>query len=486
MEILRLGGGQSGLIRCGAYINGEEVMTDKVYALTHKFSGAVLAEVTESSDACLEQAVVGAAEAFRHPLSVHERGKILERAAEILERDHETMARLITREAGKPIRDSRAEVARGAQTLRYSPVAARTLGGKEVPVRGNPGSESRLAFTVRKPYGIVLAITPFNFPLNLAIHKVGPALAAGNAVVLKPAPATPLTALRLATLLTEAGLPPGYLQVVTGSGAEVGAKLVADPRVGVITFTGSASVGKAIRAHAGLRPMILELGNNSANIVHDDADLDLAAKTLALRAYGFAGQVCIAVQRIYVHRRVYSDFLARLVDVMGTLVTGDPEDERTDVGPMISEAAAERALGWYEESLRQGARAAVPSIRDGSMVRPGLLLDVAPSMRVMAEEVFAPIAGLVPYDTFEQALAWANDSRYGLQAGVFTQRIDLAWQAVETLKVGGVIVNDSSSYRADNMPYGGVKDPGLGREGPEYAVEELTYPTVAVFNLPPR
>jgi acyl-CoA reductase-like NAD-dependent aldehyde dehydrogenase len=460
------------------------MFTDRSYPVTHKYTGARLADVAESSDGVIDKAVAGAAEAFLHPLSVHERAVILERASDILARDQEEIARIIAREAGKPIKDARAEVARGQQTLRYSAVAARTLHGREVPIRGNPGSESRVAVTIRKPYGVVLAITPFNFPLNLVLHKVGPALAAGNTVVLKPAPSTPLTALRLARVFSEAGLGPGYLQVVPGESSQIGEKLVQDPRVRLITFTGSAAVGQIIHAQAGLRPVLLELGNNSANIVHEDADLDAAARTLAQRAYGFAGQVCVAVQRIYVHRPVYEAFLERLQAAVQGLVVGDPEDDATDIGPMINEAAAVRAFDSYEESLRQGAQAVVPSQRHGVFVQPALLVNVAGSMRVMSEEVFAPIAGVVPYDEFAQALAWANESRYGLQAGVFTQRLDLAWQAIETLQVGGVVVNDSSAYRADNMPYGGVKDSGLGREGPEYAIEEMTYSTVGVFNLP--
>jgi acyl-CoA reductase-like NAD-dependent aldehyde dehydrogenase len=470
--------------RRGSYINGQEVPAEPFYPVTHKYTGAVLAEVTEASDDLIEAAVQAAQSAFHRPLSVHQRYQILEKAAEILGQQQETIALTLTRETGKPIKDARAEVARGQQTLRYSALAARTVKGAEVPIRGNPGAESRLAFTVRKPYGVVLAITPFNFPLNLALHKIGPAIAAGNTVVLKPAPATPLTALEIARVFEQAGLPPGHLNVVTGSAASIGAKLVAHPAVQLISFTGSAAVGRAIREQAGLRPVLLELGNNSANIVHEDADLAWAANTLALRAFGYAGQVCISVQRIYVHRPVYSAFLDLLTEATQRLVVGDPEDERTDVGPMISPEAAERAFSWYQESLQQGARAVVPQERSGQVLRPGLLVDVAPSMRVMSEEVFAPLAGVVPYDDFAQAVEWANQSRYGLQAGVFTNRLDLAWYAVQHLQVGGVIVNDSSAYRADNMPYGGIKESGLGREGPEFLVEEMTYPTVAVFNLP--
>lgn len=470
----------------GCYVDGRELFGDQTYVVRHKYSGQPLAEVAQASVDILESAVLGAYAAFSDPLSVQERCQILERVAELLGRDREALAHLISQEAGKPIKDSRTEVMRGQQTLRYSAVAARTLAGHEVPVRGNPGSENRLAFTVRKPYGVVLAITPFNFPLNLVLHKVAPALAAGNSVILKPAPATPLTALRLASLFAEAGLPPGYLQVVTGESPEVGQRLVQDPRVRLITFTGSAEVGQSIRSAAGLRPVLLELGNNSANIVHEDADLERAAKTLALRAFGYAGQVCISVQRIYVHRSVYSQFVSLLETATRALIVGDPEDETTDVGPMISGSAAQRAFEWYKESLSSGARALVELSMDGVMVTPGLLVDVSPSMRTMAQEVFAPLAGVAPYDSFDQALQWANQSRYGLQAGLFTHRLELAWQAIQTLEVGGVIVNDSSSYRADNMPYGGIKDSGIGREGPEYAVQQMTYSTVGVFDITRR
>lgn len=476
-------GGERLASRQGLFIGGQDVATTQYFSVEHKYTGAVLAEVAEAGPQEARLAVSQAEEALSRPLTVHERYQILERAAELLGEEAESFARLMAQEAGKPIKDARVEVARGQQTLRYSAVAARTLKGTEVPVRGNPGSERRVAFTLRKPYGVVLAITPFNFPLNLVLHKVGPALAGGNAVVLKPAPATPLTALKLAELMSRAGLPDGWLNVVTGQSPEVGQWLVADDRVRLISFTGSAAVGQAIRQAAGLRPVLLELGNNSANIVHEDADLELAAKTLAQRAFGFAGQVCISVQRIYVHRPVFEEFQSLMQAATKALVVGDPEDPATDVGPMITEQAAERALSWYQEALSQGARPLVASQRQGRLLTPSILAGVAPSMRVMSEEVFAPLAGLVPYDDFGQALEWANQSRYGLQAGVFTYRLDLAMEAAQKLEVGGVIINDSSAYRADNMPYGGVKDSGIGREGPEFAIEEMTYPSVVVFNL---
>ncbi len=468
----------------GSWIDNQELMSGRTYAVRHTYTGEVVAEVAEADRGIVDLAVASAEAALRQPLSVHSRANILEKAAELLEAHREDLALTMAQEAGKPLKDARGEVSRGQQTLRYSAVAARTLHGEEIPVRGNPGSESRVAVTFRKPYGVVLAITPFNFPLNLVLHKVGPALAGGNAVVLKPAPTTPLTALKLARIFQEAGLPGGWLNVVTGAAPEVGAQLVAHPGVRLISFTGSAAVGETIRKNAGLRPVLLELGNNSANIVHDDADLDLAARTLAARAYGYAGQVCISVQRIYVHRSVYEPFRDRIADAVRNLKVGNPEDPDIDVGPMISETAAERAWSWTEEALSQGARAVVPGARNGATVSPVLLEQVAPSMRVMAEEVFAPLAGLVPYDHITEALDWVNQSRYGLQAGVFTRSLDVAFQAARTLEVGGVIINDSSAYRADNMPYGGVKDSGIGREGPEHAILEMTYPTVMVVNLP--
>lgn len=469
--------------RYGLFINGQEEASAAHYIVMHKYRQEPLAEVAEASQKDLDYAVESAALAILKPWPVFERYRALERAADLLGQQAEAFARIIAQEAGKPLKDARVEVARGQQTLRYSALAARTLKGSEIPIAANPGSETRMAFTIRKPYGVTLAITPFNFPLNLVLHKVGPALAAGNPVVLKPAPAAPITSLHLARVLHAAGVPAGWINVVTGQGPEIGERLVQDSRVKLITFTGSAAVGQIIRAQAGLRPVLLELGNNSANIVHEDADIELAAKTLAARAYGYAGQVCIAVQRIYVQQKVWEPFRQAMVQATGKLVVGDPEDPATDVGPMINEAAAKRADLWYHEAVTAGARPIVSGARHGVMMPPILLEQVAPSMRVMSEEVFAPLAGLVPYQDVDQAFEWANQSRYGLQAGIFTKSLTVAMRAAKQLEVGGVMINDSSSYRADNMPYGGVKDSGIGREGPEFAVEEMTYPTVIVLNL---
>ncbi len=464
-------------------MNGTELVSGNWYAVTHKWTGETLAEVAEAGPEDIESCAAAARTAIQKPLSVHERYRVLESAAERLAAQREEFALLIAREAGKPLKDARTEVDRAQQTLRYSAVAARTLSGTEVPVRGNPGSEGRFAMTLRKPYGVVLAITPFNFPLNLVLHKVGPALAGGNAVIIKPAPQTPLTALRLAELLEACGLPPGWVNVLTGSGADVGSQLVQHPGVDLISFTGSAAVGTAIRQAAGLKPVLLELGSNSANIVHLDADVDKAATLLAPRAYAYAGQVCISVQRIMVHRSRYDEFSEVFRDRAQRLKIGNPEDETTDIGPMIDARAAERAELWITEAVSQGARSVLAGRRDDAVMSPWLLDRVEPTLKVMAEEIFAPVAVMTPYDHIAEAIDLANRSRYGLQAGIFTSNLDVAFYAANHLQVGGVIVNDTSGYRADNMPYGGIKDSGIGREGPEFAVYEMTYPTTVVLNL---
>ncbi len=470
-------------MRHGLYINGRTRMTDNVYTVFHKWTHEPLAEVAEASRTDIEEAVQAARQALKTPIPVHERYRILEEAAQRLGEEKEEFARIMAQEAGKPLRDSRGEVERGQQTLRYSSLAARTLRGEEIPIGGNPGTGNRLAFTLRKPYGVVLAITPFNFPLNLVLHKVGPALAAGNAVILKPAPATPLTALKLAELLQSCGLPPGWLNVITGAGPDAGAALVEHPGVNLISFTGSAAVGKIIRQAAGLKPVLLELGSNAATIVHNDADLDSTAAILAQKAYAYAGQVCISVQRIYVQRDIYQAFADKLTEKAAALRIGNPETEDVDLGPMIDEKSAARAMSWIEEARAGGAQVLLAGSQSGSVVSPWLLDGVNPQAKLVAEEVFAPVATLIPYDTLDEAINLANDSRYGLQAGIFTRSVDVAFYAARHLEVGGVIVNDSSSYRADNMPYGGVKDSGIGREGPEQAVYEMTYPTTVVLNL---
>jgi len=469
----------------GLYVAGQWQETSVSLPVTDKFTGASLGVVAVADQAAVDRAVAAAREASRRPLSPRERARVLDQVAAQLESEADPFARLIAQEGGKPWKDARAEVDRAVETLRVSARAALAIHGETVPLDAAPGGEQRVGLYIRVPVGVVAAITPFNFPLNLVCHKVGPALAAGNAVVLKPASATPLSAIRLVELFAEAQLAPGYLNLVVGSGSQVGDALVRHPQVDFVTFTGSAPVGLAIKAASGLKRITLELGNNSGNIVHADADLDLAAELLARRAFAQAGQSCISVQRIYVHTSVYDPFLTRLAAATRSLRVGNPLDPTTDVGPLIAESEAERVEQWIAEAVAGGAQVAVGGTRSGAVVMPTVLTKTTPTMRVVADEVFGPVAAVMPYDTFEDAVAMVNQSEYGLQAGVFTRDVARAWYAVQHLHVGGVIINDTSSYRADLMPYGGVGKSGQGREGPHFAVEEMTELRMAVFNLIP-
>ncbi len=356
-------------------------------------------------------------------------------------------------------------------------------GGERIEVRNKysgevigtvPAGEGYFGFWQRRPVGVIAAISPFNFPLNLVAHKVAPALAAGNSVVLKPATTTPLTAVKLAEILAEAGLPPGAFNLVIGSGSTVGEWLVTDPRVAKITFTGSPPVGEHILKVAGLKKVTLELGNNSPVIVAPDADLDLVAKRAALGAYYNSGQVCISVQRIYTQRAIYEPFTERFVRASEAMVVGDPLDERVDVGPMIETGEAERIESWVREAQAGGARVLTGGKREGAVYWPTVLADAQPDMKVVAQEAFAPVASVLPYDDFDDALRQANDSEFGLQVGVFTRDIDRVFKAVKALNFGGVIINDTPAFRADHMPYGGNRHSGLGREGVRFAMEEMT------------
>ncbi|NTW36254.1 MAG: aldehyde dehydrogenase family protein, partial [Syntrophobacteraceae bacterium] len=334
--------------------------------------------------------------------------------------------------------------------------------------------EGRLGFYLRSPVGVVAAVTPFNFPLNLVAHKVGPALAAGCCVVLKPASTTPLTALRLGEILEEAGLPPGVFNVVVGSGDTVGDWLVTHPLVSKVSFTGSPSVGEAIIRRAGLKRVTLELGNNSGTIIEPDADLDDAVPRCVMSAFANSGQVCISLQRLYVHRAIAADFTRRFVEATGKLVVGNPLDRDCDVGPMISESEAARVEAWVKEAVAEGARVLIGGKREGAMFQPTVLADVRPEMKVMCIEAFAPLVSIYEHERFEDAVRMVDDSPYGLQAGVYTRDIGKALRAVDQINAGGIMINDTSIFRVDHMPYGGIKMSGLGREGVRFAVEEMT------------
>nr|WP_246079632.1 aldehyde dehydrogenase family protein [Paenibacillus piri] len=469
----------------GNLIGGQWEAGRGTFPVYNKFTGDVIAEVGKASREDVERAVSNAWDTFRKErLTPQQRYDILSRAAELFMERKEELALTIVREGGKVLKDARMEVERGIQTFIASAEEAKRLHGSEVPIQGQPGSGDKLAFTIRVPLGVICAITPFNFPFNLVAHKIAPAIAAGNAVVLKPAGVTPQTAAHMANILLEAGLPPGFLNVVNGPGREIGQYLLGDPRIAMYTFTGSSEVGKQIKAGSGVRPVTLELGSNSPNIVHMDApDLAKAAQLCVTRGFSNAGQACISVQRIYVHRDVYPAFLEMAVEAASKLNVGNPESERTDIGPMISEKEAERAEAWVREAVEGGAAVACGGSRNGAVLQPTIITGATSDMKVMCQEVFAPIVCIVPYEDFDEALRAANDSDYGLQAGLFTSSLQLALRAARELEFGGVIINDVSTFRADIMPYGGVKDSGYGKEGPKYAVEEMTSEKLVVIDI---
>ena len=462
-------------------VGGEWVDTGEWQDVRSPYSGDVVARVPRGDAALARRAVDAAARAMADPLPAHRRAEILDRVAELLAERHEDMARTISAEAGKPLKAARIEAQRAVSTYTTAAVAARTLAGDVVPMDASKAGEGKLAFTVRTPIGVVGAITPFNFPLNLVAHKVAPALAAGCAVVVKPAGQTPVSALFLAELEVEAGLPPGWLNVVVGPASAIGDVLVADERVRMLTFTGSAEVGWKLRERAARKKVTLELGNSTPVLVEADADVEDTAAKLASHAFSFAGQSCISVQRIYVHRDAYDDFVSRFVPKVKALRVGDPGDDETDVGPVIDEGARERILAWIEEARAGGATVLAGGEEDEGVIRPTVLADVTPDMKVSAQEVFGPVCTVVAYDSLAEGLRLANSTEFGLQAGIFTGSLESALAAARELEFGGVTVNEAPTFRADQMPYGGVKASGNTKEGPMHAVREMTEERLVVI-----
>jgi acyl-CoA reductase-like NAD-dependent aldehyde dehydrogenase len=455
-------------------IGGEWVETGDWLEVRSPYSGETVGRVVKAGADETRRAIDAAERAMAEPLPAHKRAEILVRVAGCLGRRHDEVARLISDEAGKPMKAARIEAQRAMSTYTMAAVEARKLAGEVVPMDATQAGEGKLAFTLRKPIGVVGAITPFNFPLNLVAHKLAPALAAGCAVVLKPASQTPLSALLLAELETEASLPEGWLNVVVGPSSEIGDVLVDDDRVKLITFTGSSDVGWSLRERSPRKRVNLELGNATPVLIEADADLDDAAAKLAQHAFSFAGQSCISVQRIYVHRDVYERFLEMFVPRVEALRMGDPAEEETDVGPVIDEDARERILSWVEEARSAGARVLTGGELDGELIRPTVIAEADPELKVSCEEVFGPVCTVNPYGSLNEAIDLANSTRYGLQAGIFTPNLATALRAAEALEFGGVTVNEAPTFRADQMPYGGVKDSGNTREGPAYAVREMT------------
>ncbi len=458
------------------------------WAVRTPHTGEIIAELAEASLNEVNLAVASSRTKRQQAAewSPFERYQFLDRVSRAITEKAEEYSVLIVAESGKPIRDARIETWRAAQTFRLAAEEAKRIHGEEVPVQATPGSEKRLAFTVRVPLGVVCAITPFNSPLNQMNHKLPTALAAGNTVVLKPPELTPLSAVKLLRTMVDSGLPSGFVNMVQGQGERVGEALLENLGINAYTFTGSAAVGLHIRQKAGLRKTLLELGSNSAVIVHRDADLALAAKLIARAGNVYAGQICISVQRVYVHRDIYDRFSEQLRAEIDKLVVGDPMDDRTDVGPMISVDAADRAASWLHDALDAGARIVTGGKKERQWFYPTLVDQVSPEMWLVCREVFAPIITMTPFDRITDAIRMANDSEYGLQAGIFTQNLDVAFHLAKSLEVGGVIINDTSNYRVDQMPYGGVKHSGTGREGIRYAIEELTEPRLIVLNLRPN
>jgi acyl-CoA reductase-like NAD-dependent aldehyde dehydrogenase len=464
-------------------IGGEWVETGDWVEVRSPYSGEVVGRVAKAGAKEAKAAINAAERAMADPLPAHKRAEILVKTVGGIARRHDEIAAQISAEAGKPLKAAKVETSRAMSTYTFSAVEARKLAGEVVPMDAAQAGEGKLAFTLREPIGIVGAISPFNFPLNLVAHKIAPALAAGCAVVLKPAGQTPLSALTLAELEDEAGLPPGWLNVLVGPASEIGDVLVEDERVKAITFTGSSEVGWGLRERAARKKVLLELGNATPVIVQADTDLEEAASKLAAHAFSFAGQSCISVQRIYVQQPVYDDFVARFLPKIGELVVGDPADAETDVGPVIDEGARERILSWIDEAREGGAELLTGGELDGELIQPTVIANAAPDSKVCHEEVFGPVCVVNHYESLDEAIELANGTRYGLQAGIFTNDIRAALKAAQELEFGGVTVNEAPTFRTDQMPYGGLKDSGNTREGPAYSVRELTEQRVVVIDL---
>jgi acyl-CoA reductase-like NAD-dependent aldehyde dehydrogenase len=458
------------------FFQGEWRGSPAEFAVRNPFNDTVIDMVPSLGPEEVESAISGAVEgaAVMRAMPAYERSAILRRAAGLLRDRQQEIGRLISLEEGKVLAEGIGEAGRAVETLELSADEAKRLGGEVLPLDGAPGTAGCLGFTLRVPCGVVAAITPFNFPLNLVCHKVGPALAAGNSVIVKPASDTPLSALKLVEILLEAGLPPLGIACITGGGEAVGAPLCRDPRVRKISFTGSVPVGQAICEMAGLKRVTMELGSNSPIIVMDDADLDKVVRATVSTGFANAGQVCISAQRVIAHRRIHNDLIDALLPAVRALSVGDQLAEGTQVGPMIHQREAGRVSDWIAEAVAEGADLLCGGDREGALAQPALLTAVTPGMRVSRDELFGPAVGTLSADSFDAAIALANDSRYGLSASIFTRDIDRAVDFARRVDSGNLHINWGPAWRADLMPYGGLKASGLGKEGPRYAVQEMT------------
>ncbi len=466
-------------------IGDDWVDKEERISVTDPYDGELIDTVPKGDRGDMDKAIREAVEGYdiSRNMPVHKRITILKKTADILEKKRDKFAETIAREGSKTIEEARSEVRRAINTITISAEETRRITGKTIPFDSVPGSENRSGYYCRFPIGVIGAITPFNDPLNLVAHKVGPAIAAGNSVVLKPASATPLSALKLGKALLDAGLPKKVLNIVTGEGNEVGDALVSDDRVRMISFTGGIEAGLKITRKAGLKKIGMELGSNSPCIIMNDAELNDAVRLCVSGAFGAAGQNCIGVQRILIHEEVYDEFRDNFVRSVRELKAGDKFDEETDIGPMISEKEAVRVDEWVKEAVDKGARLLAGGEREKSIYHPTVLSEIPDGAKVDTEEIFGPVVCLYHFSKIEDAIEKANWVEYGLHAGVFTEKIETAFKVIEGLEVGGVMVNDTSDYRIDMMPFGGVKKSGLGREGIKNSIEEMTEEKVVCFNL---
>jgi len=466
-------------------INGKWRVGKEYFDVKNPYDGSFLDRVPLSSKKDVEDAILSAKNAFviMSEMPAYKRATILSNTSKLIADNKKQMAELITKESGKAIKYSIAEVERSVQTFQFAAEEAKQIHGETIPMDASPNSEKRFAFYQPFPIGIIGAITPFNFPLNLVAHKVAPAIASGNSVILKPASYTPLTSIKLGEIMMEAGLPNGALNIVFGSGSTVGEWLVESQNLAMISFTGSPSVGRRIKERAGMKRVTLELGSNSATIIEPDADIDMAIPRCIMGAFSNAGQVCISLQRLYVHEKVFDEFKKKFVGAVKKMKVENPMEPDTEYGPMIEEKEAIRAEEWIKEAVHKGAKILCGGERKGSIITPTVMTDVKRDMKVVCNEVFAPLVTLIKYRNFEEAIDMVNDSIYGLQAGIFTNDIDKAFRGFKKLHVGGVIINDVPTFRVDHMPYGGVKESGTGREGLKYAIREMTELKLMVVNL---
>ncbi len=466
------------------YVAGQWVGASKTISVNSPYSGEQVDEVPVAEAGQIEAALAAAVDGAKTmaAMSAHERYAILIRFAELFEKKTEEFAQTLSMEVGKPIGESRVEASRVTSLMRLSAFEGTQLRGETLPIDAQPGAENKFAMTLRVPCGVVVAITPFNFPILLAAHKLGPAFATGNAVILKPASVTPLATIKLVELLLEAGAPENSVQCLTGSGSILGPALCADERVRKVSFTGSGEVGREITRVAGVKKLSLELGSNSPLVVLPDADLEMVAQATAVGGYANAGQVCISTQRVIVDKGVYSDFLDATRTHVDAIKIGDPLNDDTKISAMITESEAQRVESWVDEAVDSGAKLVTGGKREGAIYHPTIVADVDPAMKLSCDELFGPAIAVTPVSGVDQAIDLANNTRYGLGAGVFTRDINHALRFAREVQSGNIMINWTPQWRADLQPYGGLKQSGIGKEGPRYAVEEMTEIKTVVFH----